>query len=40
MACGVSRATIASTVKLYVEKGMDETLNSNEALIPIMPDVR
>ena len=26
MACGVSRATIASTVKLYVEKGMDETL--------------
>ena len=26
MACGVSRATIASTVKLYAEKGMDETL--------------
>ena len=26
MACGVSRATIASTVKQYVEKGMDETL--------------
>ena len=26
MACGVSRATIASTVKLYVENGMDETL--------------
>ena len=26
IACGVSRATIASTVKLYVEKGMDETL--------------
>ena len=26
MACGVSRATIASTVKLYVEKGVDETL--------------
>lgn len=26
MACGVSRVTIASTVKLYVEKGMDETL--------------
>lgn len=26
MACGVSCATIASTVKQYVEKGMDETL--------------
>lgn len=26
MACGVSHATIASTVKQYVEKGMDETL--------------
>jgi len=26
IACGVSRATIASTVKQYVEKGMDETL--------------
>lgn len=26
MAFGVSRATIASTVKQYVEKGMDETL--------------
>lgn len=26
MECGVSRTTIASTVKLYVEKGIDETL--------------
>lgn len=26
MECGVSRTTIASTVKLYVEKGINETL--------------
>ena len=26
MECGVSRTTIASTVKLYVDKGIDETL--------------
>ena len=36
-ACGVSRATIASTIKSYAEKGLDETLklkrsvNSNNA---------
>ncbi len=32
IACGVSRATIASTVKLYVEKGMDETLKRKRSI--------
>ena len=26
VSCGVSRATIASTIKMYAEKGLDETL--------------
>lgn len=32
VSCGVSRATIASTIKLYAEKGLDETLRLKRSI--------
>ena len=32
VSCGVSRATIASTIKLYAEKGLDETLKLKRSI--------
>ena len=32
VSCGVSRATIASTIKMYAEKGLDETLKLKRSI--------
>lgn len=32
ISCGVSRSTIASTIKLYAEKGLDETLKLKRSI--------